>query len=261
MVLSQDGTHRTKAPIFPSQSHSAPYPFTPVHNHHLLPEQALARLQASLHTTQRARAAGQAGARRLVGLVGKPGVGKSSFSAFLQRNLPNEWVAVVPMDGFHLSQAVLHSLGRAARKGAPDTFDVAGFVTLLQRLRHSPDQSIYYPVFDRKLEESIAAQGVVTPATQLVLVEGNYLLHDQDGWQAVQTLLDECWMLTLDQATRLDRLTARHIAFGKSPQDAQAWATGSDEANAKRIAQGAHRANYVVACDTLKLHAHNTNKW
>jgi pantothenate kinase len=123
--------------------------------------------------------------RALVGIVGKPGAGKSTLSAYLLEELKSSEVTVVPMDGYHLSNAVLQELGRADRKGAPDTFDVAGFASLLQRIRVEKSVDIYYPVFDRSIEESIAAQGVVTQETKIVIVEGNYLLHDTGGWEAI----------------------------------------------------------------------------
>jgi len=187
--------------------------------------------------------------RFLIGIVGKPGAGKSTLSAYLLEELHSSEVTVVPMDGYHLSNAVLQSLGRADRKGAPDTFDVAGFASLLQRIRNEQLVDVYYPVFDRSIEESIAAQGVVTKETKVVIVEGNYLLHDSGGWEVIAELLDELWFIDVDDEKRLERLIARHIAYGKSPADAQSWSRGSDEVNARTIATGRSRAHAVIALD------------
>ena len=187
--------------------------------------------------------------RALVGIVGKPGAGKSTLSAYLLQELKSSEVTVVPMDGYHLSNAVLQELGRADRKGAPDTFDVAGFASLLQRIRSEKSVDIYYPVFDRSIEESIAAQGVVTQETKVVIVEGNYLLHDTGGWEAIADLLDEIWFIDVDDEKRFERLIARHIAYGKSPEDAQSWSRGSDEVNARTIAAGRSRAHAVITLD------------
>ena len=187
--------------------------------------------------------------RFLIGIVGKPGAGKSTLSAYLLEELHSSEVTVVPMDGYHLSNAVLQELGRADRKGAPDTFDVAGFASLLQRIRNEKSVDIYYPVFDRSIEESIAAQGVVTKETKVVIVEGNYLLHDSGGWEEIAELLDELWFIDVDDEKRLERLIARHIAYGKSPVDAQSWSRGSDEVNARTIATGRSRAHAVIALD------------
>ena len=187
--------------------------------------------------------------RYLIGIVGKPGAGKSTLSAYLLEELHSSEVTVVPMDGYHLSNAVLQALGRADRKGATDTFDVAGFASLLQRIRDEKSVDVYYPVFDRSIEESIAAQGVVTKETKVVIVEGNYLLHDSGGWEVIAELLDELWFIEVDDEKRLERLIARHIAFGKSPADAQSWSRGSDEVNARTIATGISRAHAVIALD------------
>jgi pantothenate kinase len=187
--------------------------------------------------------------RFLIGIVGKPGAGKSTLSAYLLEESHSSEVTVVPMDGYHLSNAVLQELGRADRKGAPDTFDVAGFASLLQRIRREKSVDVYYPVFDRSIEESIAAQGVVTKETRVVIVEGNYLLHDSGGWEVIADLLDELWFIDVDDGKRLERLIARHIAYGKSPADAQSWSRGSDEVNARTIATGRSRAHAVIALD------------
>ena len=201
---------------------------------------ALARIQEHLE---------KATERVLIGIIGKPGAGKSTLSKFLMSKLPKEFVTVVPMDGYHLSNKVLKELKRADRKGAPDTFDVAGFASLLQRIRIEKTVDIYYPVFDRSIEESIAAQGVVTQETKVVIVEGNYLLHDTGGWEAIADLLDEIWFIDVDDEKRLERLIARHIAYGKSPEAAESWSRGSDEVNARTIAAGSSRAHAVITLD------------
>jgi pantothenate kinase len=203
-------------------------------------EAALARIQNHLANSSE---------RVLIGIIGKPGAGKSTLSKFLMAKLPKEFVTVVPMDGYHLSNKVLKDLNRADRKGAPDTFDVAGFISLVKRIRTEQTQNIYYPIFDRAIEESIAAQGVVTSATKVVIIEGNYLLHDDGGWEVCNDLLDESWMVDVDDDKRISRLISRHIAYGKDPEAAKAWAKGTDEVNAKLIERGRNRADFVVAID------------
>ena len=173
--------------------------------------------------------------RVMIGLVGKPGVGKSTLSNYLLKKLPKESTALVPMDGYHLSNSQLKLLGRSERKGAPDTFDSHGFVDLLQRIMSNPIDEIYFPIFHREIEESIAAEGVIHPHTSLILIEGNYLLLDIAGWSGVAKTLTESWFIDVDNDKRMARLVARHIKYGKSFEDAQAWAHGSDEANADVI--------------------------
>ena len=187
--------------------------------------------------------------RYLLGIVGKPGAGKSTLSQYLIENLNGFPITVVPMDGYHLSNSVLQNLGRTDRKGAPDTFDVLGFTALLRRIRDEKDTDIYYPVFDRSIEESIAAQGLVGSETKIVIVEGNYLLHEEDGWESVASLLDEVWFIEIDDETRLRRLIDRHISFGKSPEAAESWSRGSDEVNAQIIAKSKARAHAVIQLD------------
>ena len=82
----------------------------------------------------RARELARDGRRRVLGLAGPPGSGKSTLAARLVERLDGAAV-LVPMDGFHLAGAELARLGRADRKGAPDTFDAAGYAALLARLR------------------------------------------------------------------------------------------------------------------------------
>lgn len=187
--------------------------------------------------------------RYLIGIVGKPGAGKSTLSQYLIDNLSGAPITVVPMDGYHLSNSVLEELGRADRKGAPDTFDIDGFAALLNRIRNEKNIDIYYPIFDRSIEESIAAQGVVRAKTKMVIVEGNYLLHGAGGWEEVADLLDEVWFIEIDDEIRLKRLIDRHITFGKSSAEAEAWSRGSDEVNARIIERTKSRAHAVIHLD------------
>jgi pantothenate kinase len=187
-----------------------------------------------------------ASTRTIIGIVGKPGGGKSTLSKYLLKGMDPTLVSVVPMDGFHLSNKVLKELGRSDRKGAQDTFDVKGFTTLIERIKLDSADPIYYPIFDRSIEESIAAQGVVYPSTRVVIVEGNYLMHDKDGWQEISSLLDQRWYAFLDEDLRISRLISRHIAFGKDPESAKAWAKGSDQVNAELIETGVGRCDFLI---------------
>jgi len=184
--------------------------------------------------------------RKIIGIIGKPGGGKSTLSKFLLKGMDPTLVSVVPMDGFHLSNKVLKELGRSDRKGAHDTFDVKGFTALVARIKQDNSDPIYYPIFDRSIEESIAAQGVVYPSTRVVIVEGNYLMHDKDGWQEISPLLDQSWYAYLDEDLRISRLISRHIAFGKDPESAKAWAKGSDQVNAELIETGVARCDFLI---------------
>jgi pantothenate kinase len=151
------------------------------------------------------------------------------------------------MDGFHLAQAELERLGRAARKGAPDTFDSAGFVALLRRLRAPvAGETVYAPVFRREIEEPVAGAIGVPDTVRLVITEGNYLLLDEHGWAPVRGLLDASWYVGVDDALRRRRLVERHVRFGRTPAEAEAWAESTDEPNARRIAATRERADWTV---------------
>jgi pantothenate kinase len=147
------------------------------------------------------------------------------------------------MDGFHLPQATLVKTGRRERMGAPDTFDVAGYAALLSRLRTAAATA---PAFDRTTEEAVAGAIEIPAETEIVVTEGNYLLADSGGWELVRPLLDAIWYVELDDATRLERLIARHVAFGKTPDAAEAWATGPDAENAAFIARTRDRADRLI---------------
>lgn len=191
----------------------------------------------------------EAGARRILGLAGPPGGGKSTLAAALSTVFGDRAV-VVPMDGFHLANVQLQRLGRADRKGAPDTFDAAGYVALLRRLREPvAGETVYAPAFRREIEEPIAGAIAVPAEVPLVITEGNYLLLDEGPWSDVRPLLDEAWYVGGDDTLRRERLVARHMAFGRDAAAAREWVERSDEANARRVAATAPRADLVFRWD------------
>ena len=210
----------------------------------------------------RARGLVAPGRRALLGVVGSPGAGKSTLTeallAALRADPPSgagpDWVAHVPMDGFHLADVELERLGLRQAKGAPDTFDAGGYVALLARLRAADpaDAVVYAPAFERTLEQPLAGAIPVPAAARLVLTEGNYLLLDSGRWPAVRSLLDEVWFCALDDDVRLHRLLARHIRFGKAPDVAKAWVASVDEPNAALIEATRERADLVVSSAALE---------
>ncbi len=190
------------------------------------------------------------GRRRILGLTGPPGGGKSTLAQALLEALPGRAV-VVPMDGFHLANAELRRLGRADRKGAPDTFDSAGYVALLRRLR-SPvaGETVFAPEFRREIEEAIAGAIAVAPQVPLVITEGNYLLLGGGHWAGVRAQLDEVWFVGGDdEALRVERLVRRHMRFGRSEPAARDWVAATDEPNARLIAATRPLADLVFEWD------------
>jgi pantothenate kinase len=197
-------------------------------------------------TQQRLAALLATGQRKVLGIVAPPGAGKSTLAQALQAQYAAQ-SQYLPMDGFHLAQAELERLGRAQRKGAPDTFDSAGFIALLQRIRQqTAGETVYAPDFNRSLEEPIAGAIAITHGTPLVITEGNYLLLEDDGWAGARAQLDEVWYLDVDPALRHSRLLARHMQFGRTREQALQWMAQTDEPNARRIEASRHRADGVV---------------
>jgi pantothenate kinase len=188
--------------------------------------------------------------RALLGIAGSPGAGKSTLVeqllAHIRERRGAAYAAHVPMDGFHLADDQLRRLGALDRKGAPDTFDPAGYAQLLERLVAETDAPVYAPGFDRTLEQPLAAALVVLPSVRLVITEGNYLLLDHPAWKRARRAMDCVWFVTTEEDVRLERLVARHVEFGKSPDAAQAWVTGTDQRNADLVSPTAAAADLVI---------------
>ena len=182
------------------------------------------------------------GERVLVGVCGPPGSGKSTLAKRLARRYR---APLVPMDGFHLPNAELDRLGLRHRKGSPETFDSNGFVALVRELR-AGDHDVVAPVFDRAADASVAA-GVRVPAdASLVVVEGNYLLLDEPPWSELAELFDLTVYLDVPTEELRRRLVERHVRFGRTVVDAEAFVDASDLVNAARVRPSRDRADLVV---------------
>jgi len=182
--------------------------------------------------------------RFLLGVAGEPGAGKSTVAVQLVQALGDDAV-VVPFDGFHLASTLLDDQARQ-RRGAIDTFDLAGFHRVIQRLRRADEPVVYVPAYRREIEDPVAAAIAVPRSARVVVVEGNYLLSEHPELAAARVLFDEVWYLDVDAELRRGRLVQRHIRFGKSPAAAAEWADGSDEVNAIAIRATRERADLVV---------------
>ncbi|MGW3345611.1 nucleoside/nucleotide kinase family protein [Nonomuraea rubra] len=204
---------------------------------------------------ERVRGLAAGGERVLIGIAGCPGAGKSTLAGRLATELtaaglPAVWV---PMDGFHLADVALERLGRLGRKGAIDTFDGHGYLALLRRLRHETGTVVYAPSFDRDLEQPIAGAIAVPPEARVVVSEGNYLLSGEEPWPGVRAAMTEVWYADLDDRVRLERLTKRHVRFGKTPEQAVRWVAEVDEPNAAAIRATRASADLHVDIDALAL--------
>jgi pantothenate kinase len=188
--------------------------------------------------------------RLIVGIAGVPGAGKSTLAAILAERVNERFprsAVVLPMDGFHLSNAQLVAMNLRDRKGSPPTFDAAAYINTLHRA--SRGECFAFPVYDRALHEPVMhdepAQSLHAD-TRLILTEGNYLLLHESPWSALANVLDRCWWIDVPQHVAMQRLVARHVAGGRTQDNAQTHYRRNDEPNATLVLNQSRRADRVL---------------
>lgn len=186
------------------------------------------------------------GRRIIIGICGAPGAGKSRLADALAAQLGADQAAVVPFDGFHLATAVLNGTPLLHRRGALETFDLGAYRSLIGRLRARDEEIVYAPTFVRGLEEPIASAIPVPAEVPIVITEGNYLLSPQPILTSVREHLDEVWYLDTPPDIRMPQLVARHVAFGKAEDEAEAWAAGTDQRNAEHVESTRDSADLII---------------
>lgn len=184
--------------------------------------------------------------RNLIAIAGPPASGKTTVSAAVLDELTarGRSAGLVAMDGYHLDNGILDARGLRTQKGAPDTFDFGGFSATLKRL--GTEDEVIVPTFDRNRDLSLGASAVITKDMTTVLVEGNYLLLEEEPWARLQNLWRLSVLITADQKTLEDRLVARWLAHGFSAEAARARALENDIPNALRVLNGSARADLVI---------------
>jgi len=184
----------------------------------------------------------------MVAIAGPPGAGKSTAAEKINQTLTLKQVRsrMVTMDGFHLDNAILQEKNLLERKGAPETFDVAGFIHLVRRLNTGEDD-IYIPKFDREKDIAIAGADQVTLADRVLVVEGNYLLLNQKPWQKLHDLWDTTIFINPGFDVLEERLTRRWKDHGLDPVEAHKRASGNDLKNAQTVVEYSRQADFSFA--------------
>lgn len=187
---------------------------------------------------QRLDAFDRTGGRIIVAVAGPPGSGKSTLAARIVAAINDRdglgTAALVPMDGYHRDNAELDAMGLRAVKGAPDTFDAAGFVDLVRRVREGA-ADLRYPTFDRARDCTVPDAAHLPRATPVVVFEGNYLLLRDGAWADLKPLFDLTVMLSVPVDVLRERLVQRWLDHGLSRPDAEARAMGNDIPNAETV--------------------------
>ena len=181
--------------------------------------------------------------RLRIGIAGPPGAGKSTLAAALVERLNRERpeAALVPMDGFHLDNAVLRARGLERRKGAPETFDADGFVNMVRRL--GSEQQVVVPIFDRERDIAVAGAQVIGPDVRIAVVEGNYLLLREAPWYGLHGLWDLSVFVAPDGDELQDRLIRRWTDLGQDYAEARRRVRLNDLPNARLVLTRQARAD------------------
>lgn len=186
--------------------------------------------------------------RLIVAIAGPPGAGKSTLAEALlealNRDVPGT-AGLVPMDGYHFDNAVIEPLGLLARKGSPETFDAAGLISALRRIR-SGGEDVAVPVFDRSADLSRAGARIIARDQRVVLVEGNYLLLDSPPWDELAPLFDLTIFVEVNEAELERRRLQRWRQHGWKPERARRHVEHNDMPNGRLVVGRSRAADLVI---------------
>ncbi|MBB3460724.1 nucleoside triphosphate hydrolase [Rhizobium sp. BK377] len=185
--------------------------------------------------------------RFLIAVAGPPGAGKSTMADNLAVALKarGESAEVLPMDGFHMDNAILIERGLLARKGIPETFDVRGFLDIIRAVRRA-DQEVLVPVFDRSRELAIASARAISPDHRFIIVEGNYLLFSLGKWAELEGVFDFSVMLAPPIDVLEERLWDRWRGYKLTEEEASAKVYGNDLPNGRLILENRRPADITL---------------
>jgi pantothenate kinase len=172
--------------------------------------------------------------RLIVAIAGPPAAGKSTTAEKLAALLPEGTATVVPMDGFHYDDGVLDRMGLRQRKGAPETFDLGGYISLIRRLR-AREHNVAIPIFDRTMELARGSAALVPQDIKFIITEGNYLLLDEAPWTDLAPLFDVTVYLDVSRDELERRLVQRWLEHGRTPEAGRAWIDSNDMPNIDRV--------------------------
>ena len=195
--------------------------------------------------------------RIILGIAGIPGSGKSTLAAKLVSRINarnGDFARLIPMDGFHLTNDQLHERQLIQRKGAPETFDAERYISLLTQVRHDPQATLTFPIYDRHLHEPRFTEQMehrITSATDIVITEGNYLLLPLPPWAKLVDVLDECWFLETPVEQARTWLLDRHIRGGKTWVQALQHYERTDGLNTQLVMTRQRRPDRVVKATAL----------
>ena len=199
-----------------------------------------------------------AGRRILVLLAAPPGAGKSTLASFLER-LSRERAGLYPvqavgMDGFHRRQEYLlsHTAEREGKtirlveiKGAPVTFDLEKLLSAVRRV--AAGEVCGWPVYDRMLHNPV--EDALTVDGEIVLLEGNYLLLDEDGWRGLKDYADYTISVSAEEGFLRERLIDRRIKTGAEREAAIRFVDFSDMPNVRTCLAKTGPADLELAVD------------
>lgn len=187
------------------------------------------------------------GARAILALAGPPGAGKSTLSERMIAALPPGTAEILPMDGYHFDDEILVPRGDRPRKGAPHTYDLGGFRSMLRRLRANEEGDIAVPRFDRDLEIARGAARIVPASARLIIAEGNYLALDRPGWRELAELYDRTAFIDVSEAELTRRLTERWQGYGMDAETVRDKLEENDLPNGRLVISCRRPVDWIVS--------------